>query len=143
MRQSRVHAEDVRLEAERQLKYMGTARVSLDVFHFPRDQPRELDTKHVEFLKGCFRKEGCRPLEIRNRVPAVIEQHFLEAAIRSSGISARELLTNQPNGCPELVFPAGFQLQCLHGRHRIQAAREFLSPRDKWWAVDLYLSGEF
>jgi hypothetical protein len=36
---------------------------------------------------------------------------------------------------------AGYQLECLHGRHRIQAGREFLSPRNKWWAVDLYLAG--
>ena len=143
MRQSRVRAEDARLEVERRLKCKGTARVNLDVLHFLTDEPREPDAKHVEFLKGCFRKEGCRPLEVKNHVPAIIDQRSLDAAMRNSKISARELLTNEPNGCPELVFPAGFHLPYLHGLHRIQAGREFLSPRDKWWAVDLYLSGEF
>ncbi|KAL5345257.1 hypothetical protein ACLOAV_009627 [Pseudogymnoascus australis] len=63
--------------------------------------------------------------------------------MRDSGVAGHQLLTNPPNESsqyPELVFPRGFQLECLHGRHRIQAGREFLSPRDKWWTVDLYLS---
>ncbi|KAG9238306.1 hypothetical protein BJ875DRAFT_502178 [Amylocarpus encephaloides] len=34
----------------------------------------------------------------------------------------------------------GFQLHCLHGRHRIQAAREAFPPRQRWWTVDLYLA---
>lgn len=39
---------------------------------------------------------------------------------------------------PELVFPAGYQVECLHGRHRIQAAKELGLD---WWTVDLYLAG--
>ena len=31
-----------------------------------------------------------------------------------------------------LTFPVGNQLRCLHGRQRIQAAREVLPPRDRW-----------
>ena len=45
------------------------------------------------------------------------------------------------DGYPELAFPDGYQLECLHGKDRIQAAREFLSPRNKWWRVDLYPKG--
>jgi hypothetical protein len=41
-------------------------------------------------------------------------------------------------GYPELVFPAGYQVECLHGRHRIQAAKELGL---EWWTVDLYLAG--
>ena len=29
-------------------------------------------------------------------------------------------------------------LICLHGRHRIEAAKKYLHPDDKWWVVDLY-----
>ncbi|KAL5331286.1 hypothetical protein ACEPPN_000816 [Leptodophora sp. 'Broadleaf-Isolate-01'] len=43
------------------------------------------------------------------------------------------------NGYPMLKFPTSCQLECLHGRHRIEAAREFLLPTDRWWVVDLYL----
>ena len=42
------------------------------------------------------------------------------------------------NGYSELVFPS--RLECLHGRHRVQAGKEFLSTGDKWWIVDLYLT---
>jgi hypothetical protein len=47
----------------------------------------------------------------------------------SSGSLAGDLLSNQAEGYPEL------------GGHRIQAAPKFLSPKDKWWAVKLYLAG--
>jgi hypothetical protein len=145
MRQSRARAEDSRLDVERRLKYLGAARVSLDVLRLywdGRDLRREPDRKHVEILKECFHKEGCHPLQLRNHVPAKIDQRCLDAALRDSGVSARQLLTQQPNGCPELVFPHGFKLDYLHGLHRIEAAREFLSPTDKWWTVDLYRSGK-
>ncbi|KAH7323832.1 hypothetical protein BKA65DRAFT_555502 [Rhexocercosporidium sp. MPI-PUGE-AT-0058] len=99
-----------------------------------------LTGKHVEYLKGCFRKDQCRRLEVRNHIEAEVDQQILDVALRGSNVTARELLTNQPNGCPELVFPQGFQIECLHGQHRIQAAREFLLPTDKWWTVDFYTS---
>jgi hypothetical protein len=61
--------------------------------------------------------------------------------IVASGISADALLSNLSDDYPELKFPVGFQLECLHGRHRLQARRETLPSRDKWWTVDLYLEG--
>jgi hypothetical protein len=141
MWQAQVEQEDIRLEAERRVKYRGTARIKLEALHFRRDESRELDKGHVEYLKQCFKKEGCRPLEVSHHIPAVIDQERLNTAILASGISAKDLLSNPRDGYPELVFPAGYQLECLHGRHRIQAGREFLSPSNKWWAVDLYLAG--
>lgn len=41
---------------------------------------------------------------------------------------------------PHLRFPSG-QLQGLHGRHRIAAGLEVLSPAFRWWTVDIYLDG--
>jgi hypothetical protein len=133
--------EASKLEAETRRTYKGSARISLDVLHFRSSEHRDLDAKHVEYLKGCFQRDSCRRLEKRNHIEAVVDQPILDAALRKSDVSARELLTNQPNGCPELSFPAGFKLRCLHGQHRIQAAQEFLLPHDKWWTVDLYTSG--
>jgi len=48
---------------------------------------------------------------------------------------------NAQHESPELGFWPGYQLECLHGRHRIQAAKQALLPPDKWWTVDLYLAG--
>jgi Protein of unknown function (DUF3723) len=142
MRQPQAQVEDLRLEAERRRTFRGSARVSLDVLHFQQHKHRDLDTKHVEYLKACFRKDRCRRLEVRNHIEAEVDQQILDVALHDSNVTARELLTNQPNGYPRLVFPQGFPLECLHGQHRIQAAREFLLPTDKWWTVDLYTSGE-
>ncbi|KAI9769847.1 MAG: hypothetical protein M1840_003841 [Geoglossum simile] len=140
MRQAQAQVEDLRLEIERRHTYQGTARIGLEVLHFRQDQHRRLDRKNVEFLKGCFRKYGCRPLEVGNCIRARIDRESLDDALRESGLTARDLLSNQTEGYPELVFPSGQQLECLNGQHRIQAAREFLSPKDKWWAVELYLA---
>jgi hypothetical protein len=141
MRQALAQAEDLRLEKERRLKYQGTAQVRLEVLSFRWDQPRELDLKHVGHLVECFRKDTCRRLPARNHISAVIERAHLDAAVQASRISYADLLSKQPDGYAELVFPDGYQLHCLHGRHRIQAAREFLLPKDHWWTVDLYLAG--
>lgn len=142
MRRSQAQLKDSRLEAEKRRTYKGSARISLDVLYFQWDEHRDLDPKHVEYLKGCFKRDRCRRLEVRNHIDAVVDQPSLDVALRKSGVSARELLTNQPNGCPWLEFPKDFQLHCVHGQHRIQAAREFLLPTDKWWTVDLYTSGK-
>jgi len=133
--------EASKLEAETRRTYKGSARISLDVLQFQSNEHRDLDAKHIEYLKACFQKDTCRRLEKRNHIEAAIDQLSLDTALRNSHVSSRELLTNQPNGYPKLTFPSGYQLRCLHGQHRIQAAREFLPPYDKWWTVDLYTSG--
>lgn len=138
MDQSQARIEDIRLEGERRLKYKGTARINLDVLYFRWDQLCRSDKKHVEKLERCFEKEGCHRLPVLNHVAAIINPSDLDAAMRRSGVT---VLTNNEAAFSELTFPDGFQLQCLNGLHRILAGRKFLSPRDKWWVVDLYLSG--
>lgn len=49
-------------------------------------------------------------------------------------------MTNPESDMPHLRFPSG-QLQGLHGRHRIAAGLEVLSPAFRWWTVDIYLDG--
>ena len=140
MLQSRTSDQEQRLVAERLVKYTGTARVKLEFLHFP-NEPRELNLKNVERLKKCFQTEGCYRLVLENRIPAIIDASQLNDALQASGILATELLSHPKEGYPELKFPAGYQLTCLHGRHRIQAGREVLARRNAWWAVDLYLAG--
>ena len=92
-------------------------------------------------LKKCFQTEGCHRLEWENHIPAIIEESQLDDAIVASNISPNRLQSNLGDDYPELKFPAGYQLECLHGRHYVQAGRETLPLRDKWWTVDLYLKG--
>ncbi|KAH6675939.1 hypothetical protein B0J14DRAFT_375132 [Halenospora varia] len=138
MPSSRFANREERLAAEGREKYRGTARISLEVLHFPRNEPWELDQENIERLKKCFEKGQCDRV-LRNHIPAVIDQSQLDATLRDSNVSAKRLLNNQ-DPHPLLEFPVGFQLHCLHGRHRIQAAREAFAPRQRWWTVDLYLA---
>ncbi|KAL5313293.1 hypothetical protein ACEPPN_019026 [Leptodophora sp. 'Broadleaf-Isolate-01'] len=124
MSPSQIQAEDSRLEAERRRTFRGSARVSLDALHFQQYKHRDLDTKHIEYLKGCFRTDRCRRSEARNHIEAEIDQQILDVALRDSNVTARELLTTAER----------------MSTHRIQAAREFLLPTDNWWTVDLYTS---
>ena len=140
MQPSRFADREEKLAAEGRGKYKGTARVPLEVLHFPWAQPREPNQKSVDTLKRCFEKGQCDRVT-RNHVPAVIDQSDLDEVLRSSNASAKRLLNNEGSPHPKLTFPAGYQLCCLHGRQRIQAAREVLPPRERWWTVDLYLAG--
>ncbi|TGO07234.1 hypothetical protein BTUL_0306g00130 [Botrytis tulipae] len=140
MRRSRVVDEEMKLEAERHLKYRGIAWVRLENLNFPLKDSRELDRKNVERLKELFQKDTIRRLDSKNRIPAEIDEVDLNEAIRISDTSAESLMHNRDNNPPFLKFPSNYQLTCLHGRHRIVAAREILPSIDSWWAVDLYLT---
>ncbi len=139
MWRARLREEDLQLEAEKRIKFKGTARISLGCLHFSQDPPRDRDTRNIERLQAIFRKD-CRRLDVHHHIPAVIEQQALDAALLRSGVSARQLSGLASAEYPELVFPAGYQLECLHGQDRIQAAKEL---RLGWWTVDLYLEGTF
>ena len=132
--------EVAELEANRRLHHQGTARVRLRSLDFPQDSFDDLDPVNVARLRSCLRRNCCR-LDVHNFIPAIIDERSLRDALEVSRLS-RERLLSCPNGdIPELTFPEGFRLQCLHGRHRIEAAKDVLPPGDKWWTVDLYRSG--
>ena len=98
---------------------------------------RGFDLKNLERLKACFLKDY-RRLDRYNHVAAEINQRVLNAMLRDSNVSTEALLQDD---CRELIFPTDSHLESLHGRHRIQAARDVLPLTEKWWTVDLYLSG--
>ncbi|KAL4744558.1 hypothetical protein BDW72DRAFT_208921 [Aspergillus terricola var. indicus] len=130
-----------RLASERHLRYQGTAKVWLDeIYHHSES---ELDGVKLDRLRRIFRKDGCRRLDIRNHATAVVSREVLETSLSNAGISPGALLTNPPSQLPVLRFDSG-QLQCLHGRHRIEVGKELLPPTDRcehnarfrkrWWS---------
>ena len=137
MQQIQALERESTLEKEKSIKYKGTARIKLEWLHF---EEKQLDIKHVQDLQSRFQSD-CRRLDTRNHVPAIIDEQHLDCALRVSGISTGVLPINAQHEFPELGFWPGYQLKCLHGRHRIQAAKQALLPPDKWWTVDLYLAG--
>ena len=129
--------KDLQVETEKVTKYLGTARVQLQWLSF---QHSKLKAKHVQVLKLSF-EEDCRRLDARNHVPAIIDQQNLDSALQLSGVSRGQLFQCSQHQPLELSFWPGYQLECLHGRHRVQAAKLALAPSNKWWTVDLYLAG--
>ncbi|KAL4755928.1 DUF3723 domain-containing protein [Aspergillus foveolatus] len=138
MRRALFTEREVRLATERRLKYLGTAKVSINQIQFEPPLPRDLDSKNVARLREIFRKNQCRRLDVDNHVPATVSQQDLAVALQNANVSQQSLLTNNPPHFPELRFAAG-QLRALHGRHRVQAGAEVLPPADRWWTIDLYL----
>ncbi|KAI9772442.1 MAG: hypothetical protein M1840_000645 [Geoglossum simile] len=140
MQQDQVEIIERKLAKDRGKYFRGTARIRLERLHFGNQCPRELNKKIVEKLKDKFETEGCLRLEPKHHIPAIIDQQILDAAIKiSPNVSLHTLLDTLGDLPPELKIPPNCSLECLHGRHRIQAGREILQPKDKWWTVDLYL----
>lgn len=67
-----------------------------------------------------------------------MDDEALLAALNISGIGSTSLRTLPPT---KLRFALGVKIECLHGRHRIIAARRALPPVKIWWTVDLYGNG--
>ena len=137
MRQDRVHREELELEAEKKLKFWGTTVVKLEKLSFGAIGAKELNRKNVDRLKSIFEEYGCRRLEVQHHIPAIICKQVVESSLLT------KIRGPQTGEYPELKLPDGATILCLHGRHRIQAGKEFLSVREKWWTVDLYLAGQY
>ena len=128
---------------ERHSKFRGTARVKLACLRLDdpsTEQKQFLHPKNVKRLKEIYAVEGCKRLVPEHHVPALISSQELAAPIRRSETSQAALFHCADDEPPELRLPFE-HLTFLHGRHRLEAARGFLSDGDDWWTVDLYLDG--
>jgi hypothetical protein len=132
---------ELRVETERCRKYQGTAKIDISQIAPHPSVSQHIDSKNVERLCEIFDKEGCRRLDVHNHVSAVVSRQQLHEALRVAQADAADLMTDQPSRYPHLQFSAG-QVECLHGRHRLKAGEDYLSPVDQWWTVDLYLDGK-
>lgn len=75
--------EELRIQAERKVKFKGMACIRLEWLHFQGKKTRELKRKNVERLKSNFQKK-CDRLPIKNYIPTLIEQQHFEAVLQAS-----------------------------------------------------------
>ena len=122
-----------KLESERASRFLGIARIELKWLHFALT---EVDSKQVQRLRIRFSKDCCR-LDPGNHIPAIIDQGDLKSALLVSNLPDRLPKTLRAD-YPQLTFWPDYRLECLHGRHRLEAAKLALSSQDRWWIVDLY-----
>ena len=144
---STIEDQTRRLE-EKHSSFRGSAKIHLRHLQFNELEQRmlrgdfHLDQKNVARLNKIFEIQDCLRLESDHHVPAMISEKLLQLSIRASGLSnGGELLDRRIP--PTLQLPPTTSLQCLHGRHRIAAARNFLLPDDKWWIVNLYSDRQY
>jgi hypothetical protein len=131
--------DEIQVARERRVKYLGTAKVNIAEIEFEPPLPQDLNLENLERLRSIFRKEGCRRLEVNHFIPVIVSRDAFEAAKIRAQIDTHVL--NSSDQFPALKFEQG-QLKALHGRHRLQAGSELLAPVERWWTVDLYLSGK-
>jgi hypothetical protein len=117
------------MESQAASKYrIGYAQVDLRHLEFTPGV-RNFDESNVHRLCRIFATEGCHRDEPSYSIPAVLPEGFVGVPAVSSGIIQR------------LCLDDGMRLYCLHGKHRVLAARRFLPARDQWWTVALYKHG--
>lgn len=146
MKQSEANDHGQDIFKDKASNFRGKARVMLEVLQFAPESMRDINKKNVERLKDIFEVEGCLRMEPERHVPAVVSLAALTRAIEftaSPQVSLDKLLDNPKELPPLLKFPPNVHIECLSGKHRIQAAKECtrLGPSEKWWIVDLYLEG--
>lgn len=131
-------AFEQRVAEDKAAKAIGTARVRIDHLSFP-NPIRGKDEKIIRKLERTFAADGC--LDDQHRIPAVIDDSALQAALLKTGMDIGSL-QGASGQLQNLLFPENMVLECLHGQHRILAASRYLHPDERWWTVDFYRTGE-
>ncbi|KFY96898.1 hypothetical protein V498_02409 [Pseudogymnoascus sp. VKM F-4517 (FW-2822)] len=127
-------AFEQRVAVDKAAKAIGTARVRIDHLSFP-NPIRGMVEKTIRKLERTFASEGC--LDDQHRIPAVIDDSALQAALLKTGTNIGSL-QGASGQLQNLLFPENMVLECLHGQHRILAASRYLHPDERWWTVDFY-----
>ncbi len=118
--------------------FKGLARVKLSALKFDQQGHRELSANIVARLHKIFAIEGCLRLDNENFISAVITSDALRNAIAESNLESQSLCQQDDGSIPFLGLAS---VDCLHGLHRVAAARGYLDENDQWWTVRLYSDG--
>ena len=119
-------------------RYLGTVKVNFNSLQFI--DGREIDPAIVAKLKRVYTKNECRRYDPENFIQALVSASQLRKALRASGFSQGSLKAPSQDGSfKSLQFPHEEKVNCLDGRHRIQAGKEFLPSNDQWWTIVLVL----
>lgn len=127
-------AKDLQIFREKSRAFCGSFKIPLDKLQHEDlpNNPRQLDKANVARLVNVFHDDECLRRDSDNYVPALINRSALpDGPIRVGDLPLFDLPFFEPSD--KLVY--------LHGRHRLEAAREFFSGNDRWWIVNLYSDG--
>ncbi|KAI9777791.1 MAG: hypothetical protein M1839_008586 [Geoglossum umbratile] len=136
---------DGEIEASKSRSFRGTARVNISRLSFDNNtRKRAISEKNINRLLGIFKNEGCLRLDSENHVPVRIEEDILAQALAESRLIDQDLKLLPDDGEPHfLSLPQHYQLECLHGQHRVLAGKEYYAGEEEelWWTVKIFLKG--
>lgn len=130
---------ELEMTESRSQALVGSATIFIRHLQFPQDgEVRALDEKNVQRLLEIFEIAGCENVDKdKHHIPAVVPRLQLEYILHQNGRHISQLQDLKP---PKLLLDHDAALECLHGRHRLAAARRYLPPNESWWVVDLYVA---
>ena len=102
--------------------FRGYARIRLDDIEF--ESGRDLDSRNIRRLLGKFKRK-CERENPGNAIPVVVKEDIL-ANLSQRDLHPETIHSLVPDELPYLET----KVLCLHGKHRIYAARKFLSHSD-------------
>ncbi|CZR64890.1 uncharacterized protein PAC_14790 [Phialocephala subalpina] len=118
---------------------VGIVKVKLSTLSFLGG--REIDPQITTNLIKIFtyNSRGCDRNTEGNYIPAILNLADLQTILYVNGL-AREHLnrTIYDKSYRPLIHLGQAQLNCLHGKHRIEAAKSILSHEEDWWIVKLF-----
>ena len=126
-------ATDANAELDRH--FQGYARVKLENIDF--DSGRDLDDRQVKRLLHIFKQQGCQREDTTNAISILVAKTASgngPTQQDSSGSGVHSVVSAQ---LPHL----NSKVLCLHGKHRIYAARKFLKNDDRWWTAKVFDTG--
>lgn len=130
--QDRVQSDEKALEAYRQERYQGSARVRLDCLTFDRGFGHLIDDgRNAMRLEQILEIQGCLRINRDYHVPVLVPAADWGSHIR--------LLPCETEPFPELTVPLHTSLRALDHENLIAAARKILYGENRWWVVDVYV----
>ncbi|GLA78721.1 hypothetical protein AtubIFM55763_011735 [Aspergillus tubingensis] len=130
--QARIETEEKALEAYRQERYQGSARVRLDCLTFENGFGRLMDDgRNALRMEQILEIQGCLRINREYHVPVLVQATDWGSHIR--------LLPCDTEPFPELIVPLNMALRALGHENVIAAARKKLYGENRWWVVDVYV----
>jgi hypothetical protein len=122
-------AEDIRLVQKNQA-FCGSFSVPIAKlkFKFGSGVSYRTNQQKTKGILKQFKLVGCRQQDPENHIPALIPLHALPRGLRPAPENPLDF-----NPEDDIIY--------LCGRHRLEAAKQFLNPSNTRWVVDLYSDG--
>ena len=128
-----ITSNDLQIFREKSRTFCGSFKIPLSKLKHEDipDNPRQLDPRNVANLLEKFVLEDCNRLD---------PEHYVSALIRRADLPQGSQTKDNPFKEPQHFDPQ-YPLLCVHGKHRLEAARQFLAGDEEWWVADLYSDG--